>query len=199
MAALDTTSCLWYYGDPNSKEFQAKHMVLYVFPDWVAKIFPPYQHQAVRKQWVNKDLITPLEAVFKELLETGLWKELKTFDGLWNIRNKRGLNELSIHSWAIALDLNALTNPLGGKVTFSQAFLNVWRKHGFVCGADFGAGRSDGMHYQFDKVAKTAYAKHLASQVVSQTPPKPVAKVVPKKVEMKVPAPTSLPKTLPTK
>ena len=173
--ALDTQACQWYYGDPNSQSFKEKHLTLYVFPEWMAAIFPAYQVTTkVRKQWINKDQIPALEAVFKELLSTGLYKELKTFDGLLNIRKKRTNDEYSIHSWGLAEDFNAKTNPLGGKVTFSQAFLNVWKKHGFVCGSDFPT--KDGMHFQWDKTAKDAYAKHLAQKIVAKPTPKPTTK-----------------------
>jgi hypothetical protein len=148
----DTQRCLAKYGDPSTKAFRDKYMALYIFPAWMARIFPPYQGKPVTRQWVNKDLIAPLEAVFKELEVTGLWQELKTFDGLWVVRFKRGINEYSIHSWALALDLNAMLNPLGikwgsRKGMFSAKFLAVWRKHGFTCGADF--SRGDSMHFQY--------------------------------------------------
>ena len=153
--ATDTQRCLAKYGDPTTKAFEQKYMQLYVFPAWMAAIFPPYLGKPVTRQWVNRDLIAPLEAVFAELLSTGLYKELKTFDGLWVVRQKRGIAEFSIHSWGLALDLNASLNPLGvkwgtRKGMFSAAFLAVWRKHGFTCGADF--SRGDAMHFQYTPV-----------------------------------------------
>jgi hypothetical protein len=153
----DTQRCLKKYGDPSTKTFRDKWIVLYDFPAWMDAIFPKYQGQAVTRQWVNKDLKAPLEAVFAELLSTGLHKELKTFDGLWNVRLKRGINEYSIHSWGLALDFNAALNPLGVKWgtrpgMFSKAFLDVWRRHGFTCGADF--SRGDSMHMQYTPIPK---------------------------------------------
>lgn len=170
--ALDSQACLWYYGNPESKQFTTQHLTLYVFPEWMANIFPAYQVVTkVRKQWVNKDLVAPLEAVFKDLLATGLYKELKTYDGGLNVRKKRELGDYSVHSWGLAMDFNAKTNPLGGKCTFSQAFLQVWRNHGFSCGADW-AGRSDPMHMQLDSVAIKAYRAHQASQALQPLPTK---------------------------
>ncbi len=149
--ASDTAYALKHYGDPNGKAFQSTYMVLYTFPLWLAAAWPRYQGKAVTKQWVNKDIIGPLEAVFKGLIATNLHKELKTFDGLWNIRLKRGINEYSIHSWGCAMDFNAAANPLNVKLhtrpgMFSDAFLAVWRKHGWTPGADF--SRPDCMHFQ---------------------------------------------------
>jgi hypothetical protein len=150
--AADTQNCLRHYGDPTSKTFEAKWMQLYVFPDWLAKIFPPYAGKPVTRQWVNKAIIPAFEAVFRDLLATGLWRELKSFDGLWVVRQKRGISEYSIHSWGLAIDFNASLNPLGvkwgsRKGMFSKAFLDTWRRHGWVCGADF--ARGDSMHFQF--------------------------------------------------
>lgn len=152
----DTQRCLAHYGDPSTKAFRDAYIVLYTFPDWLAKIFPPYAGKPVTRQYVHKALIAPLEAVFKELLSTGLYKELKSFDGLWVVRLKRGINEYSIHSWGLALDLNASRNPLGVKWgskpgMFSASFLAVWRKHGFTCGADF--SRGDAMHFQYTPIS----------------------------------------------
>lgn len=177
---------LGYYGNPmtDKEEFTKKWMTLYVFPDWMQPIFPPYQHQKVRKQWVHRDFSGPFERVFKTLLDTGLYKELKTFDGIWNIRNMRGLNTPSVHSWGLAVDFNAKENPLGGKVRFSQAFLDVWRKEGFTSGADFGGSRVDGMHFEYTLPARQWAAKQEVPKAPAPKPkptPKPTTKTPTKK------------------
>lgn len=151
----DTAQCFARYGDPASKKFLAA-LVDYRFPAWMAPFWPRYEGKPVTHQFINKDIIAPLEAVFRDLIATGLAKELKTFDGLGNLRYKRGMAEIpanrSIHSWYCAIDFNAALNPLGVKLgsrpgMFTPAFLAVWRKHGWVCGADF--TRGDAMHVQF--------------------------------------------------
>lgn len=155
-----TQQLLARYGNPvtDPKAFTAKWTTLFVFPPWMAAIFPPYLGKPVTRQYVNKDVVAPLTAVFHELLTTGLCKELKTFDGCWNIRNQRNSTVPSVHSWALAFDFNAALNAMGRAPyqpgMFSRAFLDVWRRNGFTCGADFQAPRFDAMHFEYVKAAK---------------------------------------------
>jgi len=100
-----------------------------------------------KRMYVNKDLVPYLDAVFVKLIEKDLFKELKTFDGCWNIRPIRGTTDKwSMHTFGVAIDLNASENPLGGPVKFSEEFLQCWRDVGWTCGADF--KRVDSMHFQ---------------------------------------------------
>lgn len=96
----DTSYCLAKYGDPAQPAFQ-KYLMDYVFPAWLAPYWPPYDNRKVTHQWLNKDIIKPLEAVFQDLIASGLVKELKTCGG-GNLRYKRGLKpvlgNLNIHS-----------------------------------------------------------------------------------------------------
>jgi hypothetical protein len=66
-----------------------------------------------KRLYCNKDMILPLTKAFKNLISTGCVKELKTWDGCFNIRKKRGLASMSLHSWGIAIDVNASDNVLG--------------------------------------------------------------------------------------
>jgi hypothetical protein len=175
MSLSQTQLLLAKYGNPAASkaaeaEFTKKFMVLYNFPEWLLPHWPKYLKQGVKRQWLNKDVIAPLEAVFRELIATGLVKELKTYDGAWNIRKMRNSDQPSAHSWGLAFDFNASTNGLGKKWTpgqhgmFSKAFVDVWKKHGFMAGADF--PQNDVMHYQL---------------ALPQPPaPKPAAPVKPK-------------------
>lgn len=148
--ATDTRNCLAHYGDPSRPEFAAKWLTRHNLPVAVLPHFPKYGNVRPTAVYMNKFATAALDAVLLDLLATGLIKELKTYDGCHNVRLKRGVNEYSIHSWGLALDFNAALNPLGvkwgsRKGMFSKAFLDVWRQHGWTCGADF----NDTMHFQF--------------------------------------------------
>lgn len=105
-----------------------------------------------KKIYCNKDLIPYLDKVFVRLIEKDLFKELKTFDGCWNIRPIRGTTDKwSMHTWAIAIDINAEDNKLGEVGKLSQEFLQCWRDTGWTCGADF--ERRDFMHFQLPERA----------------------------------------------
>ena len=156
MSQTQTQLLLAKYGNPAESKaaeaaFTAKHMVLYNFPDWLLPHWPKYMKQGVKRQWLNRDVVAPLEAVFRELISSKLVAELKTYDGCWVIRQMRQGGSPSSHSWGLAFDFNAALNPQGKKYVagagmFTPAFVAVWKKHGFIAGADFAL--ADLMHFQ---------------------------------------------------
>lgn len=103
-----------------------------------------------KRLYCNKDMVAPLSAAFKNLIDRGFVKELKTFDGCFNIRNKRGLNSPSLHSWGIAIDVNAAWNALGATPTLSAGFVKCFTDAGFDWGGTW--TRKDGMHFQLSKI-----------------------------------------------
>lgn len=144
--------------DKTLMDFQKKYMILLDVPDAVrkkCKILP-------QKIYCNKNVKQPLLEVLNELSSTGLIKEIKTYDGCFNPRYIRGLESkkiLSNHSYGTALDFNAADNPLGkdrlqnineGRSPWSQEFINVWRKYGWINGYEW--KRSDGMHFEIGSV-----------------------------------------------
>ncbi len=54
---------------------------------------------------------------------------------------------MSAHSWGLAIDINAMANPLGGPVTMTQDLANCFQEVGFDWGARF--HRVDGMHFSY--------------------------------------------------
>ncbi len=91
-----------------------------------------------------------LKKAFRLICARGLAGELRTYDGCFNIRQMKGGRTWSVHSWGLALDFNAATNPFtrGELITdFSDDFINCWYEAGWEWG---GAWRSvkDAMHFQ---------------------------------------------------
>jgi len=86
-----------------------------------------------------------LKAVFDEIKSLGLSNLITTFDGCFNNRNKRGGSTPSVHSWGIAVDLNASANPMGSSnMTAGQRRLaEVFKKYGFY------QLPNDPMHFQY--------------------------------------------------
>jgi hypothetical protein len=95
-------------------------------------------------------MVAPLTAAFKALISTGCVTELKTWDGCFNIRKKRGLSSMSLHSWAIAIDVNAFENGLGQTPKLSKLFVSCFTNNGFDWGGTW--TRKDGMHFQLSKI-----------------------------------------------
>ena len=76
--------------------------------------------------------------------------ELKTWDGCFNIRKKRGLSSMSLHSWGLAVDVNAFENGLGQNPKLSKEFVECFTSSGFEWGGFW--KKKDGMHFQLAKI-----------------------------------------------
>lgn len=99
-----------------------------------------------RRLYCNRDLVKPLTAALENLIKRGLVAELKTWDGCFNIRKKRGASTASLHSWGIAIDVNAAWNGFGKPPTLSAAFVKCFTDAGFDWGGKW--SKPDGMHFQ---------------------------------------------------
>jgi hypothetical protein len=142
------------YGFPNlaDKEF-TKHLKLFNTPkSLISKNVP-------KRIYMNADMKEPLYAVLNELHEG----DIKTWDGVFNIRPIRGYENLylklievgnlseaskylSSHSWGMAIDINASTNKLNTKGDMNHRIVETFLKHGFMWGGNF--KRLDPMHFE---------------------------------------------------
>lgn len=113
---------------------------------------PPHLEVGVipKRIYCNKDLIGPLSQALEKLIKTGCVKELKTWDGCFNIRKVRGGKSMSLHSWAIAVDVNAFENGLYQIPKLSKEFVECFTSSGFDWGGLW--KRKDGMHFQLSKI-----------------------------------------------
>ena len=137
---VTSADCLRKYGDPEKQT----SLVIYDVPaELEVGVIP-------KKIYCNKDMVGPLEQAFRNLIARGHVNELKSWDGCFNIRKKRGLSSMSLHSWAIAVDVNAATNALGAKPTLSEGFVKCFTDAGFEWGGTW--KRADGMHFQLAKI-----------------------------------------------
>jgi hypothetical protein len=124
------------YGDP----VKESNMVLWDVPaELEIGVIP-------KRLYCNKDLVAPLSAAFSNLINRGFISELKTFDGCFNIRKQRGASSQSLHSWGIAIDVNAAWNGLGKQPQLSAGFVKCFTDAGFDWGGTW--KRLDGMHFQ---------------------------------------------------
>jgi hypothetical protein len=137
---VTSAQCLKKYGDPTKES----NMILWDIPaELEVGVIP-------KRLYCNKDLVAPLTQAFKNLISTGFVKELKTWDGCFNIRKMRGLTSMSLHSWGIAIDVNAAWNGLGKTPVLSAGFVKCFTDAGFDWGGNW--TRRDGMHFQLSKI-----------------------------------------------
>jgi len=128
------------YGDPNLQ----KAMVMWDVPGYMEIGVIP------KRIYCNRDMVEPLSKAFHNLIQTGHVNELKTWDGCFNIRKKRGLASMSLHSWGIAIDVNAFENGLNMTPKLSPGFVKCFTDAGFDWGGTW--KRKDGMHFQLSKI-----------------------------------------------
>lgn len=86
--------------------------------------------------------------VFTQIEAAGLQDQAKNFGGIYNQRNIRGQIHPSLHSWAIAIDLEPDKYPLGSNKRFPDSIIKIFHDAGFFYGGDF-KNRKDPMHWQF--------------------------------------------------
>lgn len=137
---IASRDCLKKYGKPESETA----MTLWDVPSELEIGVIP------KKIYCNKDLIAPLKTAFQNIIGQGLIGELRTWDGCFNIRKKRGAATASLHSWGIAVDINAAWNGFGKQPTMSPALVACFKDAGFDWGGEW--SKPDGMHFQLSSL-----------------------------------------------
>lgn len=141
---ITSKQCLAKFGDPAIPANESKYMVMWDVPAELEIGTIP------KRIYCNKLMIEPLSRAFKNLISRGFVNELKTWDGCFNVRRKRGLTSLSIHSWALAVDVNASENQLNMVPKLSAGFVKCFTDAGFDWGGIW--TRRDGMHFQLKEL-----------------------------------------------
>ena len=137
---LTAKDCYTKYGPPE-KEL---HMILFdVQTELEIGTIP-------KRIYCNKDMVEPLTKAFKNLIDRKIVGQLKTWDGCFNVRLKRGAESLSLHSWGVAVDVNAAWNRFGARPSCSIDFVKCFTDAGFDWGGDW--QRPDGMHFELHKL-----------------------------------------------
>lgn len=137
---LNSQSCLARFGEPEAEN----NMVLWDVPaELEIGIIP-------KRIYCNAAMIKPLSKAFQNLIDRRLVSELRTWDGCFNIRKKRGSSTPSLHSWGVAIDVNAAWNKMGSQPTLSAEFVACFTDAGFDWGGTWKT--PDGMHFQLKEV-----------------------------------------------
>ena len=124
------------YGDPTKESA----MVLFRVPEVL-------QLGAIPKRiYANKDLVAPLTEALNNIVARGLADQVRTWDGCFQIRRTRTGTSASLHSWGLAIDINAAWNGLGKVPTMSKELVACFTDAGFEWGGTW--KNPDGMHMQ---------------------------------------------------
>lgn len=141
---VTSAQCLKKWGDPTIVTNELKYMTVWDVPAHLEIGVIP------KKLYCNKLIVAPLIQAFTNLIDRKVVKELKTWDGCFNVRRKRGLTSMSLHSWGVAIDVNAAWNGLGKNPTLSKEFVKCFTDAGFDWGGTW--TRKDGMHFQLKTI-----------------------------------------------
>jgi hypothetical protein len=139
---VTSKQCYAKWGDPATNE--GKFMVLWDVPTSLEIGVIP------KKIYCNRAMIEPLTHAFNNIISRGLIRQLKTWDGCFNIRTKRGATSASLHSWGIAIDINAAWNGFGKTPTISSELVKCFTDAGFDWGGIW--SKPDGMHFQLKEI-----------------------------------------------
>lgn len=108
-------------------------------------------HALPGRIYCNQAMHAPLTRALTMLVTRGLSHAIHTYDGCFNIRQKHRTSTLSLHSWGLAIDINAATNRYGAHPTMPREVVEVFRAEGFDWGGEWHA--PDGMHFQLSRAA----------------------------------------------
>jgi hypothetical protein len=155
-------TCISKYGNPDPS-FEKVWMEVFEVPEDLHTLIKPLPG----KIYCNKDLIQPLFEAMLLIQARHLEASVLEWGGCFNIRVIRGYEQtykdliaqerwdeadkyLSIHSWAVAVDLNESTNKLGQPPTINPLLVSCFTEVGFDWGGNF--TRKDGMHFQLSSI-----------------------------------------------
>lgn len=125
-----------HFGNPAHSDFNKTYIVTIKFLKYTVEC-----HKVIYP--LLKDISDKLIAEKKEDL-------VHSYDGCYVVRSIRGETKPSLHSWGLAIDLNAYLFPLGSVKRQDHILTQLFIDHKFFYGGDF-YHRKDPMHYQFTK------------------------------------------------
>lgn len=140
---VNSAAAMKKYGHPKTNE--TKHMILWDVPAHLEIGVLP------NRLYCNRDMIGPLSKAFGLLISRELVDDIKTWDGCFNIRPMKGtMATPSLHSWGIAIDIDAAWNGFKKKPTMSKAVVACFKEAGFDWGGNWDT--KDGMHFQLSVI-----------------------------------------------
>jgi hypothetical protein len=93
-------------------------------------------------------MIPQLRGALQEVVDTGLSASLHTYNGCYVPRfiERDPSHAISLHTWGIAIDLDAATNYRGIKGSMDPRVVTIFKRWGFRWGGDW--SYSDPMHFE---------------------------------------------------
>lgn len=138
---VTSQQCADHYGQPDVI-FERQWMTLWTPPPTI-KALP-------RRIYCHRHLMPLLSQAVDYIIERKLGEQVRTWDGCFNVRAKKGGMTASLHSWGLAVDLNAAWNQFGQSPTMSPGLVACFTDAGFCWGGLW--KKQDGMHMEISKL-----------------------------------------------
>lgn len=142
----DRASMIQFYGQPGDES----QLVSFEFP------FPTfYDGKRVLRSRCHRKVVHSLLRVLKSIgdlhvRDRGIMEEAEDYGGIFNFRNKRDSNSLSIHAWGAAIDLDADDNTFRNhwpmQADMPLEVMEEFAKEGWIAAGAFWG--YDAMHFQ---------------------------------------------------
>lgn len=139
---VTSSDCTRVFGDPREVKFEHEYMTVYKPGEYIRNNIPCIPERI----YCNRRILDMLDMALRNVVDRGLCDYIQTWDGCFNIRLKRRGDSLSLHSWGVAIDINAKRNPFGKKPTLPPIVVKCFTDVGFEWGGLWAF--PDGMHFQ---------------------------------------------------
>ena len=126
-----------YFGDADGPRFRERNIVEIEFLGE-----PMYVHEKVQRHFLRLARLFEARAPeYAAAIATGT-----SDDWSYGNRDVRGASSKSLHAFGIAIDVNALTNPVGTAGDMPEEVVRQWEIEGGEWGGDW--SRPDPMHFE---------------------------------------------------
>jgi hypothetical protein len=116
--------------------------------EWVRKNIVTTTVPIMGRVTCHRLMVPQLRGALQEVQDAGLGHLLKTYDGCYVPRfiARNPDNSISLHTWGIAIDMDAATNYRGIRGTMDIRIVQIFKKWGFRWGGDW--KYTDPMHFE---------------------------------------------------
>jgi hypothetical protein len=151
-------NCNAFYGNPSA----GGHVSHAWYVENIVLITPPYKlhmgAEKVTKIQIHRKCAPSLLRILREIMGYESDATLEAmgaaeYDGAYCFRKMKGGNNLSMHSWGCAIDIDAAHNPFHGKPRFTESckVVHAFERENWSWGGHW--SKPDGMHFQAAQVS----------------------------------------------
>ncbi len=120
----------------------------HIYIGWLTPQDKAFDHRDWFGFICHKLVVPHFQKAFKMMVDRGVARKIKTWDGCFNVRYMRGASQWSTHSWGIAIDIDAQWNRFGQRdFAMAPEIAACFEEAGFIWGGRW--NRPDAMHFQF--------------------------------------------------